>query len=424
MVSSKSLIRVAALGAAVFLLPLFAPVSGAAAAASPTGIANRNVRVCAIPVAGQVACDAIRHERGTAQGHGHKPGPAAPTVSYNAAQLQHAYALTTASDKDGAGTTVAIVDAYSDPNALTDVNTYRTDNSLKGITGCSTSNPANSTTTAPCLSILNEAGAQGPLPSPNAGWAEEISVDLDIVSAICPNCNIALVEASSTSFTDLGKAVDTAAALKPAAISNSYGGSEFASEATYAKAYYEHSGIAITASSGDNGYGVEFPAAGADVIAVGGTSLQEDSSGRWLETVWSGAGSGCSADIPKPQWQTDTGCANRTVADVAAVADPNTGVQVFDSYQEPGLMVFGGTSVSAQIVAGVYALAGGGVDSAKGLYTATSGTANSSLRDVTSGSNGNCAGHGHQSLLAYLCTGEDGYDGPTGMGTPQGTGGF
>jgi subtilase family serine protease len=171
-------------------------------------------------------------------------------------------------------------------------------------------------------------------------------------------------------------------------------------------------------SSGDNGYGVEFPAASQYVTAVGGTSLTRNSSARgFTESVWSGAGSGCSRYVAKPSWQHDTGCARRTVADVSAVANPNTGVAVYDSTRfqgASGWMVFGGTSVSAPIVAGVYALAGNERSLTYGSF-AYSHTG--SLFDVVSGSNGTCS-------PAYLCHGAAGYDGPTGLGTPNGSGAF
>jgi len=208
--------------------------------------------------------------------------------------------------------------------------------------------------------------------------------------------------------------VNRAASMGATVISNSYGGPEYASEANDQSAY-NHPGIAVTVSSGDAGYGVEFPAASQYVIAVGGTSLRKASGGRgWSETVWAGAGSGCSAYITKPSWQKDAGCSRRTVADVAAVADPNTGVAVYDSYSyrgSSGWMQFGGTSAAAPIVAAVYALSGGTTTAAQSLYGA------SGLFDVTSGSNGSCGG-------SYLCTGVSGYDGPTGNGTPNGTSAF
>lgn len=402
----------------------------AAAAPSATGQAQANERVCGVPAAGRAGCFAIRHNPGVESakgGNGHKPGSSSPPpVSYGAAELQAAYRLTAAATGNGKGATVAIVDAYDDPNAFADLSVYRSKQSLPAISQCAPK--ALATSTEPCFAKVNQEGAAGPYPNANTGWAEEISLDVDAVSAICPNCNILLVEASSNSLADLGMAVSTAAGFGPAAIGNSYGGSEFELEQSFAQLYYAHPGIAVTAATGDNGYGVEFPAAASSAIAVGGTSLREQSGG-WTETVWSGSGSGCSAYIAKPSWQSDGGCARRTVADVAADADPNTGIKVYDTFNEPGDMVFGGTSASTQIVAGLYGLLGHGASDASALYGGGSiafGSPNPLLRDVTSGSDGSCTGHGRfaDQSLAYLCTAKVGYDGPTGMGTPQGLGAF
>ena len=329
---------------------------------------------------------------------------AASTPSgYGPGDLQSAYKL---SSTAGAGRTVAIVDAYDDPNAEADLAVYR---SHYGLPACTTANG--------CFRKINQTGGTK-YPRSNGGWAQEISLDLDMVSAICPGCHILLVEATSNSFANLTTAVDTAARQTGVvAISNSYGGSEYSSEVSD-QSHYNHPGIAVTVSSGDSGYGVEFPAASQYVTAVGGTHLTRASNTRgWTETVWSGAGSGCSAYIAKPSWQTDSGCSRRTVADVSAVADPNTGVAVYDSLRYQGLsgwLVFGGTSVAAPVVAAVYAAAGntGSINYGSYPYSHTS-----SLFDVTSGSNGSCGG-------SYLCTGKTGYDGPTGLGTPNGTGGF
>jgi subtilase family serine protease len=392
----------------------------AQADASATGAEQANERVCGVPAEGRASCFAIRH-----YGQSGKPGATSlPPVSYGAAELQSAYGLTAAAAANGAGTTVAIVDAYDDPNAYKDLTAYRAAEKLPAIGACAAGALKGSST--PCFAKVNQLGQAGPYPSANTGWAEEISLDVDMVSAICPRCNILLVEAASNSYANLGAAVTTAAGFGPVAIGNSYGGGEFNSEEAFAQSYYAKPGIAVTASSGDGGYGVEFPAAARSVIAVGGTSLRQPSGGAWTETVWSGAGSGCSAYVVKPSWQHDTsGCSRRTVADVAADADPNTGVKVYDTFNEPGWMVFGGTSASAQIVAGVYGLAGHGASDAGGLYGGGSiafGSANPLLTDVTSGSNGSCAGRGRfaNASLAYLCTGVVGYDGPTGMGTPIG----
>jgi subtilase family serine protease len=315
---------------------------------------------------------------------------------YNPPDLQSAYKLP--SSTAGSGQTVAIVDAYDDPNAASDLNVYRSQFGLPRLG-----------TGGPTFTKVNQSGVVGNYPLRNAGWGEEISLDLDMVSAICPNCNILLVEASSNSFANLSAAVDEAAALHANEISNSYGGSEYSNEVND-QSHYNHPGIAITVSSGDSGYGVQFPAASQYVTAVGGTSLAKASNTRgWTETVWSGAGSGCSAYIAKQIWQTDSGCSNRTVADVAADADPNTGVSVYDTFREPGWLVFGGTSVASPIIASVYALAGNAGSVTYGSYPYSH---TSSLFDVTAGSNGSCGG-------SYLCTGGTGYDGPTGLGTPD-----
>jgi subtilase family serine protease len=237
-----------------------------------------------------------------------------------------------------------------------------------------------------------------------------------MVSAICPNCHILLVEASSNSFANLAAAVDRAANTPGVvAISNSYGGSEYGSEVTDQQ-HYNHPGIAVTVSSGDGGFGVEFPAASQYVTAVGGTHLTHSGS-SFTETAWNGAGSGCSSYIAKPLWQTDAGCSRRTVADVSAVADPSTGVAVYDTYgfgrHGGGWLVFGGTSVAAPIIGAVYALAG---NTGSIQYGGFSYGNLGSLYDVLSGSNGNCG--------SYLCNAGAGYDGPTGNGSPRGIGAF
>ena len=331
--------------------------------------------------------------------------PLATTVpsGYGPADLRGAYGLT---GSGSSSQTIAIVDAYDDANAESDLAVYR---SQFGLPACTTANG--------CFRKVDQNGGTN-YPRGDMGWAEEISLDLDMASAICPGCKILLVEAKSNAFTNLAAAVDQAAALGATVISNSYGGGEFSSEAsgTY-EGHYNHPGVAITVSSGDNGYGVEFPAASRYVTAVGGTSLRRASNARgFTETVWSGAGSGCSAYIPKPSWQTDAGCGNRTVSDVSAVADPNTGVAVYDTYRlhPGGWLVFGGTSVSAPIIASVYALAG---NANSVNYGSFSYSHTSSLFDVLSGSNGSCGG-------SYLCTGLSGFDGPTGNGTPNGTTAF
>ena len=397
------LAAVAATGlASLALVGATAPAAGAAPA--PTQSAGKHaVRVCAQAVTG-ASCQALRVDPATSAS-GVTPAAATPSGLFPA-DLQSAYKLPSATA--GAGRTIAIVDAFDDPAAESDLGVYR---SQFGLPACTTANG--------CFRKVGQTGSATALPRKNASWAEEISLDVDMVSATCPLCHILLVEANSNSFANLGAAVNTAALLGATAISNSYGGSD-ASDSTNGS-FYNHPGIAVTASSGDGGFGVEFPASSSFVVAVGGTSLRKatGTTRGWTESAWSGAGSGCSAfntAIPSAA-SFNTGCARRAVADVSAVADPNTGVAVFDSIPFQGFsrwLVFGGTSASSPIIASVYGLAGNAatIDANDFPYQHAG-----SLFDVTTGSNGTCS-------PSQLCTARAGWDGPTGLGTPNGTGAF
>jgi subtilase family serine protease len=370
---------------------------------------NGSQAVCGTPAPGSVRC----HSRLLTR-DGQVVTNATPR-GYGPSELKSAYTLPSPA-QGWPQQTVAIVDAYDDPNAVADVSVYRAQFGLgacgadKSVSGCTFGNGAT-------IRKVSETGSKTSYPRANGGWAQEISLDLDMVSAVCPQCNILLVEANSASMTDLGIAVNEAVALGATEVSNSYGGNESSSDTTYDSNYFNHPGVAITVSSGDSGYGVEYPAASQFVTAVGGTSLTK-ASGSWTETAWSGAGSGCSNYDPQPAWQstTSTGCSNRAVADVSADADPNTGVAVYDSLRYQGIsgwLVFGGTSVASPIVASVYALAGSSATaSAQTAWTATSG-----LHDINSGSNGHCP-------TLVWCTAGTGWDGPTGLGTPNGTSAF
>ncbi|MFF4630423.1 S53 family peptidase [Streptomyces griseorubiginosus] len=372
---------------------------------------------CATPKkAGELACDSLRVTGGTTafqkaqQARGVTPKATTPT-GYGPSDLRSAYGLTAAAASGGTGATVAIVDAYNDPNAESDLATYR---SYYGLPACTTANG--------CFKKVSQTGSTTSLPSSDAGWSEEISLDLDMVSAIAPNAHILLVEATSPTMANLGKSVNEAVALGAKFVSNSYGGSESSSDTSYDSSYFNHPGVAITVSAGDSGYGAEYPAASKYVTSVGGTALSTASNARgWTESVWKtssteGTGSGCSTYDAKPTWQTDTGCTKRMISDVSAVADPATGVSVYDSYGiTAGWYTFGGTSAAAPIIASVYALAGtpGSSDyPAQYPYKHTS-----ALNDVTSGNNGTCT-------TSYFCTARTGYDGPTGWGTPEGVSAF
>ncbi|MFB9839603.1 S53 family peptidase [Actinoallomurus acaciae] len=356
---------------------------------------------CATAHKGRASCTALVRSDIAKSAKSLQEKAAAPS-GLAPADLQGAYKLP--SSDAGSGQTVAIVDAYDAPTAEADLGVYR---SQYGLSACTTANG--------CFKKVDQNGGTS-YPATDGGWAQEISLDLDMVSATCPNCKIVLVEADSASFADLGAAVNTAAGLANV-VSNSYGGSD-ASDDDYGS-YYNHPGVAMTVSSGDSGYGVEYPASSQYVTAVGGTSLKSASNSRgWDETAWDGAGSGCSDQNPAlaGQADADTGCSGRAVADVSAVADPATGVAVYDStaYQgQSGWMVFGGTSVAAPVIAGVYGLAGNASD----VDNNTPYAHPDALFDVTSGSNGSCS-------TAQLCTARSGWDGPTGLGTPNGTGAF
>jgi subtilase family serine protease len=350
--------------------------------------------VCPGPAAfGTVHC----HAHVITDRHGN-PNAARGPSGYGPSQFLSAYGLPSGA---GAGQTIGIVDAYDDPNIESDLEVYSNQFALPP---CSTANG--------CFRKVNQRGGTS-YPSKNAGWALEISLDVEIAHAICPTCRILLVEADSNSLSNLLTAVNTAVSLGATVVSNSWGSSEFSGETSY-DGYLQHPGVPITVSSGDGGYGVEWPAASRNVVAVGGTTLKLKSDNtRLSETVWNGAGSGCSAYETKPSWQNDSGCARRTVADVAADADPSTGAAVYDSvrYQgSAGWFQVGGTSLSSPLIAAVYALAANGSSIAAScyLYSNTAG-----LFDVISGSNGSCGG-------SYLCAAVSGYDGPTGNGTPKG----
>ncbi|MDT7846009.1 S53 family peptidase [Streptomyces justiciae] len=405
-----------AAAAATLMLAGLGTAAGEANAAVPSKV-TWAATPCSTPKkSGELACNSLRVTGGTtafqrANGVTPKAADATTPSGYGPSDLQDAYGLTSAAASNGSGETIAIVDAYNDPNAEADLATYR---SYYGLSACTTANG--------CFKKVSQTGSTTSLPSSDTGWSEEISLDLDMASAICPNCNILLVEAKSATMANLGTAVNEAVKLGAKYVSNSYGGSESSSDTTYDSSYFNHPGVAITVSAGDSGYGAEYPAASKYVTSVGGTALTASSTTRgWSETVWKtssteGTGSGCSSYDAKPTWQTDTSCTKRMIADVSAVADPATGVSVYDSYGiTAGWYTFGGTSASAPIIAGVYALAGtpGTSD-----YPASYPYAHTaSLNDVTSGNNGTCT-------TSYYCTARSGYDGPTGWGTPEGVGAF
>jgi hypothetical protein len=330
------------------------------------------------------------------------PAASAPGAG-TPAWLQQAYDLTYLSQTAGTGDIVGIVDAYDDPTAESDLATYR---SRYGLPPCTTANG--------CFRKLNQNGGTTGMPAADSGWAEEISLDLDAVSALCPNCKIVLVEANSAYSNDLEAAIATAVAAGAKQVSNSYGVGM-----PYQDPYLGRTfpGVTLLASTGDNGtmspgYSA-YPAAFPGFVAVGGTSLAlsggAPTARGFGESAWSGAGSGCNTQsgIAKPAWQADTACGGRSYADVSAVADPNTGLIAYSS-SVGGWFLVGGTSLSSPLVAAYMAVTGITDTTGKWAYD------NSAvLNDPVSGSNGSCS-------ISYICNAGSGYDGPTGIGSISG----
>jgi hypothetical protein len=432
------------MGIALVLLVALALVAAsfaAFAAAQPQAKRFRVHRVCRAARPGRAACLGMKlvpasltgaslHSAATRQSKeasgGGRPAVTSksPEPGYLTPQLLHAaYSLP---NETSASTlqTVAVVDAFDDPTAEADLAVY---DEQFGLAPCTSANG--------CFRKVNESGNAGPLPHKQGEWAGEISIDVQMARAVCQSCKILLVEASSEEFGDLGTAVDAAVKAGATEISNSYGGAEEHGYAALGTTYFDHPGVVLAASSGDCGYfnkacpgeatGANFPADSPDVLAVGGTSLKE-SKGTWSSTVWNEGGSGCSKVFGAAPWQSAvgdfsaTGCASgRSVADVAAIGDPETGVDVYDSTPEgngnpTGWGVWGGTSVASPIVAAEFGLAGGAHDveyPAATLYPYLGDGA--ALYDVVSGGNGTCSG-------ASACKAATGFDGPSGVGSPLG----
>ena len=348
------------------------------------------------PAPGHAVCFALEATTNARSLIAGTDGP--PATALGPAQIKAAYRL----PDGGQGQTVAIVDAFGASTVEADLAVFR---QHYGLPACTSANG--------CFRKTDQTGGAD-YPADDKGWAEETSLDVDAVSSACPQCHILLVEAASAASTDLGAAEKTAVSLGAKYVSNSYGiPGEFAGEV--ADTDYDHPGVAIVASSGDSGNVVNWPASDPDVVGVGGTTLTADPSTTrgWTETAWASGGSGCSAYEPQPVYQTGlaTGCAKRATTDISAVADPKTGLAVYDTLGQPGWVQVGGTSLSAPLITAMYALAGA---PATGTYPVTYPYAfgGNHLSDVTKGSDGSCG--------TVLCTAGVGWDGPTGLGTPDG----
>jgi len=469
-----------------FSVPALAAAVLALAGSATAGgipIYAKGVPLCK-PQRHSAACDAMRRVLARPGTRGARPlvatpaGTTGPSGGLTPADITGVYGLS----GTGSGQTVAIVDAYNDPKLDADLQTFDAE---YGLAACSIASG--------CLKVVNETGGSTLPANDTTGWSGEESLDVEAVHAVCSGCKIVLVEASSDSDGDLGTAENTAAnTLHATEISNSFGEPETGSGTTFAHAF-DHPGVVITASSGDDGYydydllggsgkisAPSVPAAYPTVVAVGGTSLylaQASTPTRAYETVWNdngpqdayeqalnsalgASGGGCSTRFSAPAWQSNVSgyaaaaCGDkRLVADVAMVADPLTGFDVYDSYTgcsgcKAGWETIGGTSLSAPLAAAAFALAGGahGLQyPAVALYSHTA----SAHYDVTVGGNGLCGGEtaaqcpdantGGASDLGFgivdcaydrvgnvaagtgACDATVGFDGPTGIGTPAST---
>jgi subtilase family serine protease len=322
--------------------------------------------------------------------------PSAAVPGFHPADLQAAYKLPSATA--GRNQTIGIVVVGIDPNLESDLRVYRR---TFGLPAC--------TSASGCLTLL-----PGPNPpTATLNWSHEVSIDVDMASAVCPNCKLIVAQVTNQAK-DLVAADAAVINAGATVVDNSFAIPESPIEAV---ALWSHPRVPVVAAAGDDGYTTaNWPAADTYVIAVGATTLTAapGTARGWTEAVWAGTASACSAVALKPSWQMDFGCSKRAVADVAAVGDPQTPVAVYDSFGDTGWIGMGGTSVSAPIVAGVYALAGNGATlvGAQSIYTHAG-----ALFRITSGSNGTCT-------EAYLCTAGTGYNGPAGFGTPNGIAAF
>ena len=384
----------------VVLASLLLP--SAVAFAGPPLAGARVPTVLAIPhVPSRAMCNGGRfrcYARAQLDAAGRVRADATP-AGLGATDLEDAYHLDTSKDP---GATVAVIDAYGYATLEADLAVYR---STYGLPPC--------TVASGCLQIVNQQGQTSPLPGPpptGDDWTVETALDLDMASAGCPTCKLIVVEADDDRGDGLLVANDAAAMLGATVVSNSWGspepsGSTLVDEETH----LTHPGIAFFASTGDNGYEgtrfASFPATSSHVIAVGGTALLRAPGPRgWAESAWTQAGSACSNSVAKPSWQPSAGCGFRVTADVSAVGDPSTGPAV---YADGSWGVVGGTSASSPFVAATFALTGHGDATPQLPYQHPE-----MFNDVTSGTNGSCG--------TVLCDAGTGWDGPTGLGTPNG----
>jgi subtilase family serine protease len=314
------------------------------------------------------------------------------TSGVTPSQMRKAYGIDQLT-QNGAGQTIAIVDAYGSPTAQNDLNVFSSQFGLPQTT----------------LNVVNMGATKT-----DGGWALETALDIEWAHALAPQANIMLVEAKSASITDLLAAEDYATQHGAVVVSNSWGGGETSNEATY-DSHFQQNGVVYVASSGDTGGQREWPAVSPYILSVGGTNLKTDTLGSYLsESAWSSAGGGKSVYQPRPSYQANVQSVvgtSRGVPDIAMDADPASGAAVYSStldQGQKGWFVVGGTSLSAPMWSAVVALADQGRTSKLTSFQAITDLYNMSstnFHDITTGSNGNPA-------LA-------GYDLVTGLGTPK-----
>ncbi len=463
---------------AVLLCALVAvPTASARSRSAPRGTHYAKIRrVCPTPKPGDATCLALARVPVASAAAG-EPGvrpytatrgalESGPAGGLTPEELAMAYGYNPAAG--GSGQTIALVDAYDDPKIESDLATFDTE---YGIAQCTKANG--------CFTKVSQSGSATVLPvHDKSGWSVEIALDVEMAHSACPNCKILLVEANNESFKNLAAAVGEAVSLKATEVSNSYGGPE-GQLGSAERGAYKHSGVVIAAATGDSGYDdwtrysnegepvaaeqPDAPASLPSVVAVGGTTLELNAVGkRASERVWNGngveddgefaegaTGGGCSTLFAAEPWQqatpgyAATGCAGKRVAaDVSAVADPNTGFDIYDSYNcgpaceefggGEGWLTIGGTSVSTPLISSLYALAGGGHGVEYPSLTLYGHLGeSSSLFDVTEGGNGYCDDGGLACGANELeeatvdcegttaCNAAPGFDGPSGVGAPN-----
>ncbi|HEX4775056.1 MAG TPA: S8 family serine peptidase [Candidatus Saccharimonadales bacterium] len=355
-----------------------------------TAALSHSRKVCSTAAtAGTARCHAIV----LTDSDGVEPMTSHTPQGYSPAAFKAAYG-----SRGAAATKAGIVVAYDAPTVASDLAVFSKTFGLPVLPTCT------SAAQLGCFEKLDQRGGTS-YPATNSSWAVEASLDVESVHGMCSSCRISLYEANSPSLTNLSTAAATAISNGAKVVSNSYGGPEYTGETAY-DSRYRKAGVIVLVSSGDNGYGTNYPAANNNIVAVGGTTLKMSGSKVLSETAWEGAGSGCSAYENKPAWQHDKKCQMRSIADIAADADPASGAAIYDSYASggrSGWFTVGGTSLAAPLVAGMVA-ASQATNLPAQLYTGSTGV----IRDIISGSNGSCG--------SYLCRAATGYDGPTGLG--------